>query len=122
MIMSIPHSEHPYQQTVETVNAALLSVRKAQNGDTAAMSHGKPPSDARRRFAARLAVIREAAGYPTQTAFAEALGMSIQAYSRYERAEAEPNLSTLAAIHTLTGVSLNFLVAGDLQETAYKAS
>lgn len=86
------------------------------------MSNAKPPSNARKQFGRRLAVVREAAGYETQTAFAEELGMSLQTYSRYERGETEPGIVTLRRIQQLTGVSLNFLISGDLAEAERKVA
>lgn len=106
--------ERTSQHFVEKVNAALLRERISQNPHDAAMNNAKPPSKAREQFGRRLAAIREAAGYDTQTEFATLLKMSVQRYSRYERGETEPNLETLQEIQRITGVSLDFLVGGQV--------
>lgn len=45
------------------------------------------------------------------TEFAEILGLEAETYRRYERAETQPNIATLALIRELTGVSLDSLIA-----------
>ena len=73
-------------------------------------------------FGRRLATIREAAGYETATAFADALGLSIATYSRYERGETEPGMETLQKMQQLTGVSLDFLIAGRVDRLGFAES
>lgn len=45
--------------------------------------------------------------------FALAVGLKAETYRRYERGETEPNIKTLAKIRQITGINLNFLVAGE---------
>lgn len=59
---------------------------------------------------------RGADDYP-QEDFAIVLGLHPETYRRYERSETEPNLSTLAKIHSITGQSLDYLVAGDQRDS-----
>lgn len=110
------------QQFVEDVNAALLSARNSQTGEYRGMSNAKPPSKVRLAFGRRLATIREAAGFETATAFADALGMSIATYSRYERGETEPGIETIQKMQALTGVSLDFLIGGRVDRTGFADS
>ncbi len=71
------------------------------------------PSLARRLVAIRLSY-GESAGEPeiSRNRFAELLGVKGPTYGRYERAEMEPGLAVLAAIHRLTGASLDYLILG----------
>jgi transcriptional regulator with XRE-family HTH domain len=68
--------------------------------------------ETRRRFAKRLRAARIAAGYETMADFADRLGMEADRYRRYEAAQREPDLATLAQIAAATGASLDALVAG----------
>jgi transcriptional regulator with XRE-family HTH domain len=61
-------------------------------------------------FAKRLKALRIPRGYPTARSFAVALEIDENRYTRYERAEVEPDLSLLAKICTLLGVSPNDLL------------
>ena len=70
----------------------------------------KPES--RVAFARRLEAARIAAGYDTKRSFANALGIEEARYTRYERAETEPDIPTLVGIKKLTGVSLDVLLSG----------
>lgn len=69
-------------------------------------------------FAERLVQVRELYGMQTgrpdldKGEFAKLLGKQGQTYRRYELGETEPNLTTLAKIRELTGVSLNYLICG----------
>jgi transcriptional regulator with XRE-family HTH domain len=70
-------------------------------------------------FAERLIAVREL--YALQTGrpgldkkdFAALIGKEAQTYRRYEKGETEPNIETLIKIRKLTGVSLNYLIAGE---------
>lgn len=64
-------------------------------------------------FAGRLRRVREACGYATRRAFAEALGIEEAAYCKYERAESYPHPETLGRIRQLTGASVDYLYFGD---------
>lgn len=76
-----------------------------------------------RAFAERLEVLRrsrqtsEKLGVPrvTRSGLARALGISEARYFRYERGELQPPLDVLAAIRELTGISLDWLIAGMAQ-------
>lgn len=76
----------------------------------------------RTMFAFRLIKAREAFGIKTnrpeldQKEFAYILGFGVgqeETYRRYERGEVEPPLRTLAAIHRITGASLDDLIGID---------
>jgi transcriptional regulator with XRE-family HTH domain len=72
----------------------------------------------RSEFAQRLIQVRESFGVRTgrpdldQKQFAAILIIGDEAYRRYERGETEPKLSTLAKLRHLTGVPLDWLIAG----------
>lgn len=57
-----------------------------------------PSNEIRKRFAQKLTLLRERAGYRTRRAFARAIGIDENRYTRYERAEVEPNLQLLVTI------------------------
>jgi transcriptional regulator with XRE-family HTH domain len=73
-----------------------------------------------RTFAERLEMLRrsrqisERLGLPsvTRSDLARALGITKERYFRYERAEIHPPLDVLVALRNLTGVSLDWLIAG----------
>lgn len=64
-------------------------------------------------FAIRLRTIREACGFDTRRAFAQALGIDEAAYRKYERAESYPQPETLGRIRQLTGATSDYLYFGD---------
>ena len=63
-------------------------------------------------FAMRLIAAREQVGYLVKADFARELGVEPPAYRKWERGEAEPGIADLAKIQQITGVSLDFLIAG----------
>ena len=71
-----------------------------------------------KEFAARLTATRQAYGAVTgcpdlsRGQFAELLELKEETYRRYERGENEPSILVLARIRELTGLSLDYLVAG----------
>ena len=65
-------------------------------------------------FPGRLIAVRQSAGFKTASDFARALDLAPATYGRYERGETDPNVQLLKNIYQLTGVSLDFLVGGDL--------
>ncbi len=67
-------------------------------------------SDVRARFAQRLRAIRIPRGYKTARSFAQALEIDENRYTRYERAEVEPDLRLLMRICTLLGATPNDLL------------
>ena len=75
-------------------------------------------------FAERLAETRKAYGRRigdpefNRQQFAAVLGLEAETYRRYERGETEPPLATLVRVHEVTGVNLNYLVAGDIPTAA----
>lgn len=71
-------------------------------------------SQAKAQFARRLRVVREGAGFTSMKAFAQALDLEEETYRAYERGENEPPLWVLGRIHLISGVSLDFLIAGAL--------
>jgi transcriptional regulator with XRE-family HTH domain len=70
----------------------------------------KKNSDARTRFAQRLRAIRIPRGYKTARSFAEALNIDENRYTRYERAEVEPDLQLLMRMCGLLGATPNDLL------------
>jgi transcriptional regulator with XRE-family HTH domain len=64
-------------------------------------------------FADRLRLVREACGFATRRAFAQALGIEEAAYRKYERAESYPQPETLGRIRQLTGATADYLYFGD---------
>lgn len=67
-------------------------------------------SDVRARFAQRLRAIRIPRGYKTARSFAQALEIDENRYTRYERAEVEPDLRLLMRICGLLGATPNDLL------------
>ena len=63
-------------------------------------------------FSQRLREIRIAANY-TQQKTADALGITLRSYQRYESANCEPPISTLIAIANLFDISLDYLLCRD---------
>lgn len=74
----------------------------------------KAASVARKEFAGRLRSWRTSAGFKTMADFARELVIEQETYRRYERGETEPGVSGLTKIKAKLGVSLDYLVAGDL--------
>jgi transcriptional regulator with XRE-family HTH domain len=70
-------------------------------------------------FAKQLKALRIPRGYPTARSFAAALEIDENRYTRYERAEVEPDLSLLVKICTLLGVSPNDLLDMTPQPAAF---
>ncbi|MGI9478475.1 MAG: helix-turn-helix domain-containing protein [Hyphomicrobiaceae bacterium] len=70
----------------------------------------KKNSDVRTRFAQRLRAIRVPRGYKTARSFAEALEIDENRYTRYERAEVEPDLRLMMRICSLLGATPNDLL------------
>ncbi len=84
-------------------------------GDCPAFQQGlevmaKEPTDARNRFAQRLRAIRIPRGFKTARSFARALGIDENRYTRYERAEVEPDLQLLMRICELLKATPNDLL------------
>lgn len=50
--------------------------------------------------------------------FATILSIEAQTYRRYEIGDTEPNIASLTRIHEVTGVSLDYLVAGAIADVA----
>lgn len=70
----------------------------------------KEPTNARSRFAQRLRAVRIPRGYKTARSFAHALGIDENRYTRYERAEVEPDLQLLMRICELLRATPNDLL------------
>lgn len=70
---------------------------------------GTPPA-ARGDFARRLRALRVPRGFATARAFALALGIDENRYTRYERAEVEPDLALIRHICEVLGVTPNELL------------
>jgi transcriptional regulator with XRE-family HTH domain len=69
-----------------------------------------PPTPERLAFAKRLRTLRAARGYRFAKAFSDALGIEHGRYTRYERGEVEPNLTTIVAMCRLLDVMPNELL------------
>lgn len=63
-------------------------------------------------FGKRLRRIRMNSGF-TQQKTADALGMTLRSYQRYEGGHCEPSLNTLISIADLFDVSLDYLLCRD---------
>ncbi len=69
-------------------------------------------SEAREQFAQNLRQARIARGYKTARSLARALNIDENRYTRYERAEVEPDLKLLQQMCRLLGVTPNELLLG----------
>jgi transcriptional regulator with XRE-family HTH domain len=99
-----------------TTQSPILSPIPASNS-------GAVPA-VREHFARRLKELRIPRGYPTARSLSRALGIDENRYTRYERAEVEPDLSLLLKICGLLRASPNDLLvpAGfDDQQSQYQA-
>ena len=76
------------------------------------MARPTKSSGNRTPFAQRLETTRTRTGLSMED-FAVAIGLKPETYRRYERGETEPNINTLSKIRQMTGINLNFLVAGE---------
>lgn len=77
-------------------------------------------SDIKNNVAMNIAKLRQASGM-TQYELAEKLNYSDKAVSKWERAEAAPDISTLADIADIFSVSLDYLVCSTHSEEEIKA-
>ena len=68
-----------------------------------------PSSEVRIQFGVRLKSLRLSAGFRTARAFAEALELDENRYTRYERGEVEPNLTTICRICSVLAIQPNDL-------------
>ncbi|OJJ09114.1 hypothetical protein BKI51_21800 [Alphaproteobacteria bacterium AO1-B] len=73
----------------------------------------RPEKEPKTELAVRLRKVRQALGDPDRGALVEALGVSVGAIARYERGEAEPTASVLAAYRTHYGIDLDWLITGE---------
>jgi DNA-binding XRE family transcriptional regulator len=71
------------------------------------------PSELRVRFGLHLKGLRQSAGFRTARSFAQALGLDENLYTRYERGEIEPNLTSICKICSVLGVEPNDLFGFD---------
>ena len=79
------------------------------------------PREHRSGFAKRLKATRLKAGHDTKASFARELSVKVvETYRRYERGETEPDIALLNRIHEVTGVDLNWLIAGQEPRTAHR--
>lgn len=69
-------------------------------------------SNVTKAFALRLKATRISCEFETASAFAQVIGVESPAYRQWERGGAEPGIADLAKIQKVTGVSLDFLIAG----------
>jgi transcriptional regulator with XRE-family HTH domain len=71
------------------------------------------PREHKAGFAARLVRAREGTDCASRAEFSRRLGFTVpETYRRYERGETEQDLAMLTKIQEITGVDLNWLVAG----------
>lgn len=75
-------------------------------------NQGSSKPAARRQFARRLRELRVARDFRTARSLARALGIDENRYTRYERAEVEPDLELLMKICSVLGVRPNDLLVG----------
>lgn len=64
-------------------------------------------------FGARVRRLRRRAGFATQIAFADALGVTHQTVSQWECDWVAPSLATAARLARVIGVTLDYLVNGE---------
>jgi transcriptional regulator with XRE-family HTH domain len=76
------------------------------------------PRSVRLHFAQRLKELRAARGFRTARSLAQALAIDENRYTRYERAEVEPDLALLMRICDTLGVTPNDLLAGGAPASA----
>ncbi len=74
------------------------------------MTGNSPSPPIRLWFASKLKALRIARGYSTARKFAQALGIDENRYTRYERAEVEPDLSLLAKMCSVLQATPNELL------------
>lgn len=97
---------------------AQKQVRKITHSDGTfpttlnSMSSDSPATPERSAFADRLVLVRKQAGYKSKASFARKLGIEEARYRKWERAGSEPDLHHLCKIQRITGVSLDYLIAG----------
>jgi transcriptional regulator with XRE-family HTH domain len=91
---------------METVTTKIASSRQTARplGDR---------SEARLDFARRLRELRVPKGFRTARSLAKALGIDENRYTRYERAEVEPDLALIRRICTVLGASPTELLGSD---------
>lgn len=73
-------------------------------------TQNKVSNPIRQRFAQALRELRRASGFKTARKFASALGIDENRYTRYERAEVEPDLELITRFCETLGVSPNRLL------------
>jgi transcriptional regulator with XRE-family HTH domain len=84
--------------------------RPTQGARAACWLGAVPASEVRARFGLRLKGFRQSAGFKTARAFAEALELDENRYTRYERGEVEPNLANICRMCSVLGVEPNELL------------
>lgn len=99
-----------------------MNILKIDIGVMAKPGHRKIGKTARENFATRLIFAREQAGYETQIDFAEAIGVESATYSRWERAETEPDIAAIGRIVKTLNVSADYLLVGKLPPLEIAAS
>lgn len=67
-----------------------------------------------RAFGARLRLLREVCGYPSQQTFADALGIEKGTLGQYEAGRSYPKPDVLGRIRQLTGATVDWLYFGDV--------
>ena len=81
-----------------------------------------PPSELRVQFGLRLKGLRLTGGYRTARAFAQALELDENRYTRYERGEVEPSLTTICKICSVLAIQPNDLFRFSSAATGLSAS
>lgn len=71
-----------------------------------------PPTPEQLAVADRIRKAREAAGYTTQKAFADAVGVYLPNVNKWEKGKALPSTRNLETIHSLTGVTAEEILSG----------
>jgi transcriptional regulator with XRE-family HTH domain len=88
-----------------------VDLGKLTGHDSPAMSDTS--SNMLKTFAPRLIVARRAAGFKTQTALAEAMGLTFHAISVWEKGRNFPRVPDLYKLSQLLGVTTDWLIAGE---------
>lgn len=72
----------------------------------------EPPTPEQLAIADRIRKAREAAGFTTQKAFADAVGVYLPNANKWEKGKALPSTRNLETIHSLTGVTAEEILCG----------
>jgi transcriptional regulator with XRE-family HTH domain len=102
---------------------SYLTIMRSTDKNRIDASRKAPDSSrpqARMDFAHRLRELRIARGFRTARSLAKALGIDENRYTRYERAEVEPDLDLIRRMCTVIGVTPNDLLGSDAGDQTHE--